>query len=298
MNTQTSSMRTTHTADVASATAVTLAKLPVLGQLIDHCSLHDALDHIAACIAAGGSHQVATLNLDMLRLSVQQPELGAILRRCRHCYADGWPICQLARWMDQTGQTTTHPLQRVTGSDLTPLIFAAAQQRGWRIALVGGHDHMVQPLAQQLKDRYGIEAVGHWTPHYDVSGDNLSSVAMRDTALAREIRQQQPDIILVALGCPKQEYWLAENLAVTGAAVGIGIGASLDFLVGTQVRAPRVVQALRAEFVFRLLCQPRRLFKRYGLDAIFYAAIVLLLKSTSFNPSILSHGYLDRQVVR
>jgi exopolysaccharide biosynthesis WecB/TagA/CpsF family protein len=83
--------------------------------------------------------------------------------------------------------------------------------------------------------------------------------------VAERVRAARPDVLLVALGNPLQECWIDANLAQLDARVAIGVGALFDYLAGRVVRAPRWVRALRGEWLFRLLVEPRRLWRRYVL---------------------------------
>ena len=86
--------------------------------------------------------------------------------------------------------------------------------------------------------------------------------------ICRRIRAARPDILLVAFGCPKQEKWLNTHLAATGVPVGIGVGATIDFLAGTVKQAPPWMRACSLEWIWRIAQEPRRLFSRYLKDAL------------------------------
>jgi len=230
----------------------------VRGLAITACRLDDVRAIIQAAIDGRTPAQaLATVNLDFLRLADGSPDFRAALQGCGHRFADGWPVLELARLAG-----TTLP-ERVTGSDLTPRICAWAGAAGWRLAFVGADATVRDRLAELVPRTFGATVVGHWTPMY-------SPTATRDAALAAEIRARGADVVLVALSAPKGEFWMRDNLADCGAKAAIGIGASLDFLAGRVARAPRLVQRLRGEFLWRLLREPRRLGSRYWNDYWFW----------------------------
>lgn len=230
-------------------------RVDVCGTAITRCRRDDVRHMIARACAErrGRPVTLATVNLDFLRLADEDAAFADLLDRFTHRVADGWPVLALAA---RAGR----PLpERVTGSDLTPSICGWAREHGWRMALVGAGEEVRRRLRRPLGD----VCVGHWTPRY--------GAAVEDPALAAEIRRRRADVLLVALGCPKQERWIAANAAASGVAFAVGVGAGLDFLAGTVPRAPRAMRRLRLEFLHRWLLEPRRLTGRYLRDLLFYA---------------------------
>ena len=233
-----------------------LRRVDVAGIPISDCHLEDLQGIIGAAITSRNRLHIATVNLDFLRLAARRPALRAVLRHQSLCVADGWPVLALAR---RAGLTSR---ERVTGSDLVPRLCTWAAASGWRLGFVGGGERTIARVANVVSNTYGASVAGHWLPYYR----SADAAIVRDPVLANQIRAAKADILLVALGCPKQEMWLAENLSASGAVVGIGIGASLDFLVGAVSRAPNWIQTLHLEFFYRALLEPRRLLSRYSSD--------------------------------
>ncbi len=252
-----------------SGTTSIFRRVAVSGMAITDCRMQDVETIIAEAIENRRAKKteplhLATVNLSFLRLAAEREDLRNVLAQCDHLFADGWPVLTLAK---RAGV----PLpERVTGSDLTPLICRWAAERGWRIAFVGGGDRLDGRLVPEVQARYGCPVAGHWRPHYRTSKHD----ELEDLVLAKEIRSTRPDVVLVAMGCPKQEFWIERNLGITGAGVGIGVGASLDFLAGTVTRAPRIMQLLKLEFLFRAMQEPRRLPDRYRRDLRFFLALL------------------------
>lgn len=209
-------------------------------------------DILAEAIQERSGCTIASLNLQILRLADEEPELREALGPFDHIIADGWPIEALAEKLKT-------PLPgRVTGSGLTPLIFRWAVEHQWRIGVVGGDESRAEAVRAALGDQ-ARHLAAYWHPMYSIDHT-------RDPSLAAEIAGQNLDILLVALGAPKQEYWIRDNYRDCRTPVAIAVGGSLDMLSGHLKRAPQVVQKMRAEFLWRWAQEPRRLTGRYWKD--------------------------------
>lgn len=241
------------------AVRASFPKVDVRGLPITVCKTVEVRDIITSAIDARQLCRIATVNLDFLRLADERREVQQALLDCEHRFADGWPILELARLAG------TELPERVTGADLTPRILSWAREAGWKVGLIGGLPETAVALKQQ--GNWSEVVVGHWLPSYQ-------GTAVADPELAKDIRASGADILLVALGCPKQELWIHANLPASGAVVALGIGGSLEFLAGITRRAPRILQALRLEFAFRMLMEPRRLGRRYVQDYLFWRRII------------------------
>jgi len=241
-------------------TKLTEASLPIVevnGLPITACTTPEVRRLLADAVSGKtGICRIATINLDFLRLANEQPELRTCLLKCEHLVPDGWPVLELAR-------LAHHPLpERVTGADLVPEILSWARPEGWRVALIGGLPETKTALV--AKGEWSDVVCGHWLPNY------RDAKSVSDPALCAELRVARADIVLVALGFPKQEFWLHANLAASGARAGLGVGGSLELLAGIHERAPWIFQKLRLEFLFRMIQEPRRLFGRYWRDWLYW----------------------------
>jgi exopolysaccharide biosynthesis WecB/TagA/CpsF family protein len=237
---------------------VALQKIDIDGLPITVCVTNDVERILAEAVAGStGPLRLATVNLNFLRLSNEDGALREILRQSHHNFADGWPLLRMASLQGQ-------PLpERVTGSDLTLRICEWAAKRGWRLGFVGGSDATRDILAEVIPSRFGDVLAGHWTPDYRLR-------TVHDPDLAREIAAAGAQIVLVALGCPRQEQWVWHNLEASGARAAMGVGGSLDFIAGVQRRAPSAVRSLGLEWLHRALGQPRRLGGRYARDFAYF----------------------------
>lgn len=169
---------------------------------------------------------------------------------------DGAPLVTQAR------RLTGRKWPRLAGSDLIGPLLDQAGGRQVRLGFLGGSPETHSLLKRELgEDRPELAVVGWWAPPRDVLSDPIAS-----RALANEVAQAKVDILVVGLGKPRQEVWIAEYGPVTGARVLLAFGAVVDFLAGRVVRAPHWVSARGMEWAWRLALEPRRLSRRYLID--------------------------------
>lgn len=151
---------------------------------------------------------------------------------------------------------------RLTGADLLPDILRLCEREGARVGFLGGTPQTHERLAEILPQRYpALPSALYWAPSREVIDSPQGSAA-----LAREIAETDVDVLNVALGKPRQELWIQTYGDATGARVLMAFGASADFLAGNVSRAPQWVQDRGLEWAYRLVCEPRRLGRRYLLQ--------------------------------
>jgi N-acetylglucosaminyldiphosphoundecaprenol N-acetyl-beta-D-mannosaminyltransferase len=158
--------------------------------------------------------------------------------------------------------------QRVYGPDLMLLLCEEAAKRGWRCFLYGGATGVPEQLMEVLEKRFpGLQIVGTYSPPF------RPLTAEEDEAVCAMINAAKPDIVWVGLGSPKQDIWMYEHREKLDVSVMHGVGAAFDFLTGRVKQAPRWMMNAGLEWLFRLLQEPRRLWKRYtltNLKFVFY----------------------------
>jgi N-acetylglucosaminyldiphosphoundecaprenol N-acetyl-beta-D-mannosaminyltransferase len=221
-----------------------MGSIRVLGVRVDDLDTEATLDRIEELLHAGGHHLVATVNPEFVMLARRDPEFHRLLESSALCLADGWGVTWAARRQGR-------PLPaRVTGVDLIPALAGRAAQRGWRIFLLGAAPGVADSVADLLRAEHPALIIAG--SHAGVAGPEGDEESLRRIAAAR------PDIVLVAYGAPRQERWIARNLARLEAGVGIGVGGSFDYLSGRVPRAPAWMRRAGLEWLFRLLRQPWR----------------------------------------
>jgi N-acetylglucosaminyldiphosphoundecaprenol N-acetyl-beta-D-mannosaminyltransferase len=175
-------------------------------------------------------------------------------RRAAIVVADGMPLVWLGRLL---GFSSTG---RVNGPELMELIFAEPQYRELRHFFYGGNPGSVALLVKALAARFGeFNMVGVHCPPMRPLG------FVEDDDVIARIRDLKPHLIWVGLSTPKQEVWMNMHMSRIGSGIAVGVGAAFDLLSGTTRRAPRWIQRSGFEWLFRLLIEPRRLYRRYAV---------------------------------
>jgi len=215
--------------------------------------------------AQGRGGTVVTPNLHIMRLIRRDPEAAELINAADLRTADGMPLIW-ASWLQGT------PLpQRVAGSNLIYSLTRAAAERGLSVYFLGGNPGTAERTAELLSARDpGLRVAGHQCPPVGFDRD--------PEALARvceAVRDAQPDIVYVGLGCPKQERLMARLGEDLPRSWRLGVGYSFSFVAGESRRAPRLLQKMGLEWVHRLAQEPRRLGRRYLIEGP-PAAFVLL----------------------
>ena len=235
-----------------------MASSVLFGVPIDQLTLHRTVDRLGRLIQLGReqgrTHQVATVNVDFLVNALSDPELMALLQRAELNLADGMPLLWASRSLG------TPLAERVAGADLVPLLAGASEERGWRIHLFGAAPGVAdRARSLMLENHPGATITAD-------AGPSRINVDRLDESIAMKIRGINPDVLCVALGNPKQERFVATYREALQCPVMVGIGGSLDMLIGDKRRAPELVQRAGAEWVFRAAQEPGRLGRRYAHD--------------------------------
>jgi len=155
-------------------------------------------------------------------------------------------------------------IENLNGTDFTPALLSGLESKR-RIFLVGGRPGVARCASDVIEQRFGQPVVG--------VADGFEE--LREALLFERIRNSGAEIILVALGNPRQEAWIRDNWDQIDAPLVIGVGALFDFLSGTIPRAPMWVRRIRMEWLFRLMLEPKRLLKRYTVDVARFMFLIM-----------------------
>jgi N-acetylglucosaminyldiphosphoundecaprenol N-acetyl-beta-D-mannosaminyltransferase len=202
---------------------------------------------------AGHGGWIVTPNLDILRQFRTNAESRALILAAGHRVADGVPIVWASRL---AGDAVP---ERVPGSELVRSLPEAAAQAGLSVFLLGGNPGVAEAAAARIEDRCpGPSRVSFYCPPFGFEDDPQEFERIRAA-----LRKEQPALVLVGLGFPKQERLIQRLRPELPGTWFAGVGISLSFLAGDQARAPAAMQRLGLEWVHRLCQEPRRLFGRY-----------------------------------
>jgi len=226
-------------------------KVTVLDVLIDAITMAEATAQLEQFISEKTPHLVATANAEMVMLAQEDNELAAVLAKSHLVVPDGAGVVWAARHQGYT------KVERVAGYDLAQNLLLEASKKGYRVFMFGSQPDIVAKAKTVALARYpGLCIVG--TRHGFFTTQD-------EPAIIQAITATKPDILLAALGVPRQEKWLARNLTKLNVPVSMGVGGTFDVMAGAVKRAPLWMQRTSLEWLFRLLCQPKRAIRMLAL---------------------------------
>ncbi len=225
----------------------------IMGVAFDPVTMEETLTLIDGMIQARTPRYLATANLDFAVQASSDLELRRILFDAHLVLCDGMPLVWTSRLLGA-------PLpERVTGSDMTPLLLKRSAEKGYRVFLLGGAEDSLNQAVVKTREKYPDLAIDAYSPPFK------PLLEMDHEAIIERVREFKPDLLFVAFGCPKQEKWINMHFRKGLAPVSVGVGATIDFIAGHVQRAPVWMQKTGTEWIYRLLQEPKRLFKRYML---------------------------------
>jgi N-acetylglucosaminyldiphosphoundecaprenol N-acetyl-beta-D-mannosaminyltransferase len=241
-----------------------ISRINVLGVGISAIAPQRVIELMVDWIESRQKHYICVCAVHVVMECQRDPALRAMVNRASLAVPDGMPLVWLARLDGQ------HHVRRVYGPDLTLAFCDLAARIGYRNYLLGGAPGQPEILAQRLRARFqGLDIVGtHATPHRPLP-------AAENEMVLEEINHLEPDVVWVGMGTNVQERWMAENRHLLNAPVLVGVGAAFDFHSNMIPQAPAAMQRVGLEWLFRLIQEPRRLWRRYLLgNPLFLAKVI------------------------
>jgi N-acetylglucosaminyldiphosphoundecaprenol N-acetyl-beta-D-mannosaminyltransferase len=224
----------------------------VLGVGISALNLDLAVAAVAQALERKTKGYVCVTGVHGVSVAQQDPAFRAILNHSFLTTPDGMPTVWMGRWQG------FREMQRVYGPDLMLRVCEFTQPRSFTHFLYGGAPGVAEELKRRLEQRFpGLKVVGTYTPPF------RPLTSEEEQGLARLVSGLKPDIFWVGLSTPKQEQFMAQYWQRLEATLFFGVGAAFDFLAGRIRQAPRWMQRSGLEWLFRLGCDPGRLWKRY-----------------------------------
>ena len=239
-------------------TATVPASLDIRGIRLLNLAMDEALAAIDAALSARQPTRISFVNADCVNIAAGDPSYREALAGTDWVFIDGIGMRIAGRIMDQPVR------DNVNGTDLFPRLCESLAQHGKRLFLYGARPGVAAAAAGWAQARFpGLQIAG--TLHGYQPGE-ADTVAV--------IRASGADVVLVGLGAPAQEAWIARNHDKTGATVAMGVGGLFDYYSGRIPRAPLWMRRLGLEWLFRLIQEPRRLWRRYVVgNAVFLSRI-------------------------
>jgi N-acetylglucosaminyldiphosphoundecaprenol N-acetyl-beta-D-mannosaminyltransferase len=247
----------------------------ILGMRVDRTSYAHASELICNWAKVGTSRYVCIASVNNVMESFDSADFRKVMNGSDLVTPDGMPIVwgsMLLGWKDAT---------RVYGPDLTPHILGDAERRQIPVGFYGGSPSTIKRLRQVVSERFpALEVAYTYSPPFRPLSPE------EDETVVQAINASETRILFVGLNTPKQEYWMAAHRNRV-ASVMVGVGAAFDFLAGSKPQAPRWMRRIGMEWFFRLITEPKRLWKRYFKHNPRFIAFfgMQLLGLTKFIPS-------------
>lgn len=231
-------------------------RIEVLGVGIDAVTMAQVGHAFGQMIESSRPHLVFNVNVDICMQARRDAELAAILHAADLVLVDGTPMVWAARLLG-----TPLP-ERVSGSDFLPWFCGIAAESGYRLFFLGAGPGVAQRAKEAVEELLpDLSIVGTYSPPYGFEHNDEEN-----RRIVELVRRASPDVLFVAFGAPKEQKWLYRFRDDLGVPVAMGVGSSFDYLAGRLKRAPRWIQALGLEWIYRLAQEPKRLWRRYLLS--------------------------------
>ena len=236
------------------------------GSEVDLLTMDETILSVEQIIERAVPTQHVVINVSKLMMMQRDPKLMEIINSCPVINADGQGIVWGARWMGIPVP------ERVAGIDLFIKLIERAAQKGYRLYFFGAEQVVVERVVEIFKGQYPSLQVAGWRNGYYKPEE--------EDEIVEQIRESRADILFVAMSSPMKEFFLKRNLSVMNVPFVMGVGGSFDVVAGKTKRAPLWMQKAGMEWLYRLLCEPSRMFKRYISSN--FSFLWLLIKAKLF----------------
>lgn len=235
-----------------------LNRMQFMNSYIDNVTKEEAIIHIEKCIKEHKIGHVITPNVDQIVRIEKDPYFKEICDKAELLLADGTPILWIAKWYKKPIK------EKICGSDLVPELCSLGAQKGYSVFLLGAAQGVAAKAAENLRSKNpGLKVAGTYSPPFGFENDEEEI-----DKINKMLYESKADILFVGMGVPKQDIFIYQNMNRYQIPMSFSIGATIDFEAGIQRRAPQWINKVGMEWLYRLINNPRRLFKRYIIDDI------------------------------
>lgn len=244
----------------------------ILGMRVDPTSYGQTVSQILDWKHAAGGCTVCVANVHMVMEAHDSPDFRAVVNAADLVVPDGMPLVWTLRRLGYAGQ------ERVYGPELTLRLLSAAEENEIPVGFFGGEPETLDLLVKNVHQQFpGVQIAYTFSPPF------RPITLEEDEAIIKEINDSRAGILFVGLGCPKQEKWMAAHVGHVQ-TVMVGVGAAFDFIAGTKKKAPRWMQSIGMEWLFRLGQEPGRLWRRYFYHNPRFILLVMLPLLFRYSP--------------
>lgn len=277
-----------HSVDEARASSIparTRLEFPSfnsLGFRVQAIRAHDLLMIISEAVENKAKYVVANHNMHGLYLWYQESEMRKLHARADFIHIDGLPLVPLFRLFG----FRVNRKHRTAYIEFLPLLAEEAVKREWRIYYLGSKPGVVERGAARLRANHrGLQLHIHHG-YFDVGG-------AENDAVLQDIRSHDPHVLLVGMGMPRQEAWITENIEQISARTIFCAGCTMDYLAGTIPACPRWLGNIGFEWLYRLLAEPARLWRRYLVEPWYVLCQVFKVSVNPVGASVHSSSALE-----
>jgi len=233
-----------------------MSSVNILNAKIDNVSLSEVIYCIDSLVKSQQNKYIVTPNVDHLIRLEKDHNFYKIYQKAHLTIADGMPLIWASRYLK------TPLKERIAGSDLFNILCARSAEKGYRLFFLGGREGAAEKAKSKMETLFpNINIVGTYCPYLGFETDKEEN-----NKIVNLIKKRKPDILFVGLGSPKQENWIFKYKDLYKVPVSIGVGVSIEFAAGIVKRAPILMQKVGLEWLWRLLMEPKKLWKRYLID--------------------------------
>lgn len=233
-----------------------MARIKFMNTDIDNLTMAETLNEIEKLIQKKNCSYVVTPNVDHIVRLEKDEELQKVYKNASLILTDGKPLIWISKWYK------TPIKEKISGSDLFPRVCQLAANKNYTMYLLGAAEGVADTAARNLMKKYpGLNIVGTYSPPFGFEKNEQEM-----NKIKTQIQDVHPDILIVGLGCPKQEKFMHYHCKELGVPISFGLGASIDFEAGNIKRAPKWMSNHGLEWLYRFSKEPKRLFKRYFVD--------------------------------
>jgi N-acetylglucosaminyldiphosphoundecaprenol N-acetyl-beta-D-mannosaminyltransferase len=237
----------------------------ILGVSVSAINMIQTIEAIDRWICQREQHYVCVTGVHGIMESQRDAKLKQIHNNAGLVTPDGMPLVWLSRLQGLPW------VERVYGPDLMLAVCQHSVLTKYRHYFYGGDQGVAETLVSRLRQQFpGLQVAGSWSPPF------RALTPAEDEEIVQRINRAEPDIVWVGLSTPKQEYWMHEHLGRLSAPVMVGVGAAFDFHAGVKKQAPRWMRRSGLEWSFRLMSEPRRLWRRYLINNPAFLWLLLL----------------------
>ena len=233
-----------------------LNRMPFMNSYIDNITEQEAIAYIEDCIKTRKIGHVITPNVDQIIRIERNSYFKKICNNAELLLTDGTPLLWIAKLYGRPIK------EKICGSDLDSDLCGVSAKKGYSVFLLGAAEGVAVKAAENLKRKYpGLNIAGTYSPPFGFEKDQYEIDKINKILL-----DSKADLLFVGMGVPKQDIFIYENMYKYQIPMSFSIGATIDFEAGVQKRAPKWINKIGMEWLYRLCSEPKRMFKRYIID--------------------------------